>query len=72
VYRSLLEEGFELGVGLPNLQLAGEVREAIGWSMENRGFSQEWDSLKLFLEWAEHRGVLLDLNPTPDHWPATA
>ncbi len=72
VRRTLLEEGFELGMGLPNLQLAREIREAIGWSLENLGFEQDWDSLKLFLEWAERQGVLVDLNPAPDHWPAIA
>jgi hypothetical protein len=72
VHRALLEEGFELGMGLPNLQLAQEIREAIGWFLENEGFDQDWSSMKLFLEWAEHQGILVDLSPAPGHWPATA
>jgi hypothetical protein len=70
VRKALLEEGFDTGRGLPNLQLAREIRDAIGWFLEDRDFDQDWESLRLFLEWADCRGILVDLSP--DHWPATA
>lgn len=72
VQRALLEEGFEPGVPWPNLQLAREIRDAIGWALENQGFDQDWDSLKLFLEWAEHQGILLELGAAPDRQRVTA
>lgn len=72
VQQTLVEEGFELGTGLPNLQLPQEIRDAIGWSLENQGFDQDWDSLKLFLEWAEHQGILVDLGGVPERWHAIA
>lgn len=70
VRKALLAEGFEVGRGLPNLQLAREIRDAIGGFLEDLGFDQEWESLRLFLEWADFQGILVDLSP--DHWPATA
>ena len=72
VHNALVKEGFELGYGLPNLQLAREIREAIGWSLEDQGFGVAWESLHWFLEWAEHQGILVDLNLDPDHMPAIA
>jgi hypothetical protein len=72
VRQVLLGEGFDMGSGPPNLQLAREVQESIGWSLANQGFASDWESLQLFLEWADRQGTLLDLNPDPDHWPAIA
>lgn len=72
VHSALIEEGFDLGGRLPNLQLAGEIRDAIGGSLGSQGFDLAWESLRLFLEWAGHQGVLLDLCPDLDPWPATA
>lgn len=70
VQQSLIEEDFEPGSGLPNLQLPQEIRGAIGWSLENQGFDEDWDSLRLFLEWAEQQGILVDLGAAPVRWPA--
>ncbi len=70
VHKALLEDGFEMGNGLPNLQLAREIREAIGCFLEAQGQEAPWESLKLFLEWAERQGILVDLSP--DHWSASA
>ena len=38
----------------------------------NQGFQAVWESLQLFLEWAERQGILVDLSLDPDRWPATA
>jgi hypothetical protein len=70
VHRILLAEGFEIGSGLPNLQLAREIQEAVGWCLEDQGFKADWESLQLFLDWADRQGILVDLNP--EHWPASA
>lgn len=63
VHKTLIEEGFELTPDLPNLQLARELRDAVGGSLVNQGFEEAWDSFALFLEWAEQQGILLDLCP---------
>jgi hypothetical protein len=68
----LFEEGFEIGNGLPNLQLAREIRDSIQGFMENQGFEADWESFQSFLEWADRQGVLVDLSLDPDRWPATA
>jgi len=70
VHRALIEEGFERGTGLPNLQLARDIQDAVGWFLESHGFRPAWESLRLFLEWADRQGILVDLGL--DHWPATA
>lgn len=70
VHRALIEEGFEVGGSLPNLQLAREIREAIGGFLERQGFEAAWDSLRSFLEWAGGQGVLVDLSL--DHGPFSA
>jgi hypothetical protein len=70
VREALAKEGFEVGSGLPNLQLAREIQDSIGWFLENTGFRASWESLRLFLEWADRQGILVDLSQ--DHWPATA
>jgi hypothetical protein len=72
VHRALLQEGFEVESGLPNLQRALEIRDAIGWFLKNQGYEAAWESLQMFLEWADRQGVLVDLSLDPDHWPATA
>lgn len=72
VCRSLAEEGFEFYSDLPNLQLAREIREVVGWSLDNQGFDQELAHLQMFLEWADHQGVLVDVSQIPDHWPMLA
>ena len=72
VREALIEEGFEPENGLLNLQLAGEIRDSIGWFLVNRGFEAAWESLQLFLEWADRLGILVDLSLDPAHWPARA
>jgi hypothetical protein len=72
VHRILLEQGFEVDGGLPNLQLAMELRDAIGGSLEDQGYGLDWESLDWFLEWADHQGILVDLNLASGHLPATA
>jgi hypothetical protein len=66
VQKILVDEGFELGSGLPNLQLAREIQDSIGWFLEDQGFETDWESLQLFLEWADRQGILLDLSLDPE------
>jgi hypothetical protein len=60
VREALVWEGFDLMAGLPNLQLAREILSSIAWLGES-GYDRSWKSLKKFLEWADHQGVLVDL-----------
>jgi len=61
VREALLWEGFELsGSGLPNLQLAREILNAIGWLGEG-GYSLAWEPFRQYLEWASRQGVLVNL-----------
>jgi len=61
VREALLMEGFELsGSGLPNLQLAREILNAISWLGEG-GYGYPWESFRQYLEWASHQGVLVNL-----------
>jgi hypothetical protein len=70
VLEALAVEGFDMGSGLPNLQLAREIQDSIGGAMEHQGLGAPWESLRSFLEWADRQGILVDLGL--DHWPATA
>ena len=60
VKEALLWEGYELAGGFPDLQLAKEILNSIGWLGES-GYGRSWESLKQFLEWASQRGVLVNL-----------
>ena len=62
VHRVLREEGFELACGFPELQLARDVRDAVGWELQRQGYEAAWESLRCFLDWADCQGILLDLS----------
>lgn len=66
VRRILREEGFETAGGFPELQLARDIRDAIGWELGRQGYVAAWESLRLFLDWADRQGILLDLSPGMD------
>ena len=72
VHKALITEGFELESGLPNLQLAREIRDSIDCFLKDQGHTAAWESLQLFLEWAAGQGILVDLSLDLDHWPAIA
>lgn len=61
VREALVWEGFEFTKGgLPNLQLAREILTSIRWVGES-GYDHSWNSFRKFLEWADHQGVLVNL-----------
>ena len=60
VIEALAKEGFEMDETLPNLQLAGEILEAIDW-LESRGHGQNWISFESALKHAGAKGILVDL-----------
>lgn len=70
VHRILLEEGFEVGREFPDLQLAKDLRDALGWRLRRQGHEAAWESLLRFLAWADRQGILLDLNPEFRSQPA--
>ena len=42
VHRVLRDEGFEVSCGFPELQLAREVRDAVGWELQRQGYVAAW------------------------------
>ena len=60
VVEALAKEGFELDETLPNLQLACETLDAIGW-LESRGHGHQWSRFEEALRAADREGILLDL-----------
>jgi hypothetical protein len=61
VLTALTKEGFEVEETLPNLQLAGEILEAIDW-LESRGHGSQWNRFETALRAADQRGILVDLS----------
>ena len=60
VLEALAKEGFELDETLPNLQLAGEILDAIDW-LESRGHGHHWTRFQDALLAADRAGILVDL-----------
>jgi hypothetical protein len=60
VIKALAQEGFETEESLPNLQLAGEILDAIDW-LESHGYGNQWSRFETALRAADKRGILVDL-----------
>jgi hypothetical protein len=61
VLKALLREGFEVEEILPNLQLAGEILDAIDW-LGSHGHGEQWQRFEIALRSAEQWGILVDLS----------
>ncbi len=65
VLRALTEEGFDTEETLPNLQLAGEILDAIDW-LESHGYGHQWQRFETALRTADQKGILIDVGlPRP-------
>jgi hypothetical protein len=60
VLKALAREGFEMDETLPNLQLAGDILDAIDW-LESHGFGNQWQRFEAALRAADRKGILVDV-----------
>ena len=60
VINAMAKEGFEMDETLPNLQLAGEILDAIDW-LESHGYGNQWSRFETALRAADKKGILVDV-----------